>query len=75
MSQQEPVSEEFEIEERDFVIPKAVIVAVGFGTFIIGGLLAKQGAEEGLEILEDKVNDRIKKIQNRKHPTPPELAE
>lgn len=37
---------------------------VGVGAFIIGGLLARQSAIEGIELLDEK-------IQSRFNPTPP----
>ena len=48
---------------------------IGVGAFVIGGLLARESAIEGIELLEEKVNDRIKKKQQTDEVTPAETAE
>lgn len=40
---------------------KGLTTVIGIGAFIIGGLLAQQSALEGIELLEDKVKDKLDK--------------
>jgi hypothetical protein len=45
---------------------KTLIQIVGIGAFIVGGLLARESAIEGIELVDDKV----RKLKNK---TPDEL--
>jgi len=45
---------------------KSLTTIIGIGAFIIGGLLAQQSAVEGIELLDEKIKDKLKK-------SPPEL--
>lgn len=40
---------------------KYLTAIVGAGAFIIGGLLARQSAIEGIELLDETVQKRVKK--------------
>jgi hypothetical protein len=57
-----------------FSIPNAVKAAIGLGTFVIAGLLARESALEGLDMFETKVNDRIEKNQRKLEETSQEEA-
>jgi hypothetical protein len=48
-------------------VKKTLIQVIGLGAFIIGGLLTRESAIEGIELLED----RIDKIKNKHAPEPP----
>lgn len=45
---------------------KSLTTIIGIGAFIIGGLLAQQSAVEGIELLDEKIKDKLNK-------QPPEL--
>lgn len=39
---------------------KLLIQTIGIGAFVIGGLMAREKAIEGVELAEKKFNDRLK---------------
>lgn len=49
---------------------KIIAGAIGIGAFIIGGLMARQSAIEGLELVDEKVA----KFQHRNDPPVPEAV-
>ena len=62
--------------DDQFRVPPAVAGIIALGAAVIGGLMAHATAQEGIEMFEDKTNDVIKKVQNRKNKkTPPPPAE
>lgn len=62
--------------DEPFKFPPAFTAVVALGTALVAGLMAHAGAQEGLEIVEDRVNDTVDKIKNRKNKkTPPPPAE
>ena len=57
-----------------FHVAETLKLIVGFGTFVIAGLMAREAAKEGVDLFEDKVNGTIEKIEqvkNRKKTPPP----
>lgn len=46
---------------------KTLISVIGVGAFVIGGLLARESAIEGIDLLEDKID----KIKNKRSPQTP----
>lgn len=62
--------------DEQFRFPPAFTAIVALGAAVIGGLMAHASAHEGIEILEDKVDTALDKINNRKNKkTPPPPAE
>jgi hypothetical protein len=53
-----------------FAFPTAFKAAVGLGTFVIAGLMAREASREGLELFEDKVNDQIDRKIKKQTPPP-----
>lgn len=53
-----------------FVVPPAAKTVIGIGTFVIAGLMAREASIEGIELFENKVNDRVDKIKNKQSPVP-----
>lgn len=51
---------------RHFHISDTAKAVIGFGTFIIAGLMAREAALEGVELFEEKTNDTVDKFK-RKH--------
>ncbi len=57
-----------------FHVADTLKIIIGFGTFVIAGLMAREAAKEGVDLFEDKVNGSIEKIdqiKNRKKTPPP----
>jgi hypothetical protein len=62
--------------DDQFRVPPAVTAVIALGAAVIGGLMAHATAQEGIELFEDKTNDVIDKVKNRKNKkTPPPSAE
>jgi prefoldin subunit 5 len=51
--------------ERHIHISDTAKAIIGVGTFIIAGLMAREGALEGVELFEEKTNDMIDKVKDR----------
>ena len=47
--------------QRHFHISDTAKAIIGIGTFVIAGLMAREGALEGVELFEDKTNGMIDK--------------
>lgn len=58
-----------------FRVSPTLTAVVGFGTFVIAGLMAREASREGIELFEDKVNGQIDKRLNKNVTTPPTPAE
>ena len=64
------------MSDRQFRIPDAVKAVIGISTAVVAAVMAYNTAVEGVEQTEDKINDFVDKIQDRKNKnTPPLPAE
>ena len=52
--------------DDQFRVPPVIAGVIALGAAMIGGLMAHATAREGLEMFEDKTNEVIDKVQNRK---------
>lgn len=51
--------------QRHVHISDTAKAIIGIGTFIIAGLMAREGALEGIELVEDKTNDAIDRFKSK----------
>lgn len=63
--------QDFSVPEQHFTVSPMLKTAIGLGTFVIAGLMAREASLEGIELLEDKVNNQIDKRLKKRQPTPP----
>lgn len=50
---------------RHFHISDTAKAIIGIGTFVIAGLMAREGALEGIDLAEEKANDFIDRAKAR----------
>ena len=48
---------------------KTLIAVIGFGAFIVGGLMSRQTAIEGIELLEDKMQNLRDRYKDSDEPS------